>query len=133
MENIKRIERAIKQTIANKQIININNIIINSLMFAGGTCEENEIQKYLNENFFSFKYGFFLFIETEETVFINYSKPLKFKINTEFTYSIKKTFIKSINGFIGFKKHIKENSKIEDTFFNSNNWIIKKYETKYNN
>ena len=132
--NFTQIEKAIIKTIENKQIIRINNIVLNSLAAPGGTIEHREVEIFLENNYFDFKNGFYMFIPSSSSVFLNYcKKPLQVVTDQDFTYKVTKTKIKAINGFLGLKKHIKENSKISDTFFFLNNSILKNYDLKYKN
>lgn len=127
------IERAIKKTLENKEVVSINNIVINSLFFSGGTVDESDVEKYLNDNYFLFKNGYYLFIESEDIVYLN-SSPLKVVNDTtlEFTYKFAKTKVKAKDGLKGLRQHMQENKSINDLFFFSLNSLIKNHELKYN-
>lgn len=132
METKKQIEIVIKSIIKRKHTISVKNIVLGSLFISGGTLSNEEVKSYLNDNYFKFKSGFFLFIESENEVFLNYcKKPLVIIKNYEFTYKILKNKIKSIGGFLGFKNHIKENCKKNDTWFYCNDSVLRNYKKKY--
>lgn len=134
METNRRIEQAILKTAENKQIISINNIIVNSLFFPGGALagEEHEIKKYLENNYFTFFKGrYILFIESQKKAILNYSKPIKIEESQEYTYKLLKTKIKAIKGFDGFKKFARENANINATFFYKISHAIENYNKKY--
>jgi hypothetical protein len=133
LSQVEIIERALKSVIENKRVININNVMQASLFFPGGTAEAYEVKKYLDQNYFLFKAGFFLFLPFEGVCYINYSKPVKIESNFDFTYKLMKTKIKAIGGFKGFKQFVKDNCKIENTFFHSLSWAIQGYDDRYLN
>jgi hypothetical protein len=127
-----QIEKAILKTIEKRQIINIRNVVLNSLFISGGTLagKEHEIKKYLDANLFEFKHGFFLFFESTEKVCLNYTKPLKIKNSLDYTYKVLKNQIQAKNGFNGLREYIKSNSKVENTFYYTNSFLLLNYQNQ---